>query len=602
MEKNKKSVKMIGEKEIARAEQLLLEYKKGKQTLENRIVDEEKWWKLRHWEATGNSGSSSERPQPTSAWLFNSVANKHADAMDNYPEPNVLPRERQDEEIAKTLSAVLPVIIERNDFESVYSDAWWYKLKHGAVCYGVFWNSTLENGIGDVEITQIDLLNVFWEPGIKDIQDSANLFIVSFADTEQLKIKYPELLDKNSKTTLDVKEYVHDDTIDRSQQTVVVDWYYKKTTEDGRTLLHYCKFVGDTILYASENDSEYKDKGWYEHGLYPVAFDVLYPETDTPAGFGQIAITKDPQMYIDKLNQLLLENAALKCRPRYFVPEDSGINEEELRDLSKTFIHVQGSLSDERLKKFEVDDLAANVINLMNYKIDEMKETSSNRDVSQGSSSSGITSGAAIAALQEAGNKTSRDMILASYRVYTRLMYLVIELIRQFYSDSRTFRITGETGQTEYRDVNRAQLVNVTEDGKIRKPIFDIVIKPQKRSAYSKLSQNELAKELYSMGFFNPQNAEAALAAVDMMDFDGKQKTKDTIERGQTLMRQMEQMQMQMEKMTAIIQKLTGEEIVDGSTGAVMPAERSGQGHSAQKKTYGERLAENARASAMGAE
>ena len=45
-------------------------------------------------------------------------------------------------------------------------------------------------------------------------------------------------------------------------------------------------------------------------------------------------------------------------------------------------------------------------LNVLEMKIDELKETSSNRDVSQGSSSGGVTAAAAIAALQEAGNKT----------------------------------------------------------------------------------------------------------------------------------------------------------------------------------------------------
>lgn len=600
MSERKKMGKVIGEKEIARAADLLLEYKGGKQTLEDRIVDEEKWWKLRHWESSKNKTSDPSRIQPVSAWTFNSIANKHADAMDNYPEPNVLPRERQDEEMAKTLSAVLPVIVERNDFESVYSDAWWYKLKHGAVCFGVFWDSSLENGLGDIKISQIDILNVFWKPGIRDIQESPSVFITSFAEEEQLKLQYPELAEKNPGKNIDIKEYVHDDNIDRSSQAVVVDWYYKKQLADGRTILHFCKFVGDTVLYASENDPVYKDIGWYEHGKYPIEIDVLYPEADTPCGFGQIAVTRDPQMYIDKLNQLLLENAAQQCRPRYFKSKSCGINEEQFLDMSKTFIDVEGSINDERLRRYEGGNLSGDVIDLMTSKIDELKETSSNRDVSSGSSSSGITSGAAIAALQEAGNKTSRDMILSSYRTYTRLMYLVIELIRQFYTETRTFRITGNDGQTDYAELNNRQLsggLGQTE----RKPIFDIVIKPQKRSAYSKLSQNELAKELYGLGFFNPQNAEAALAAIDMMDFDGKQKARDTIEKGQTLLNQMQAMQEQMVKMATIIQAITGKNVLEGETGALLPEEKITAGRSVpSEKSYGERLAENARASVAG--
>ena len=129
-----RSQQMIGQKEIAEAATILQKYKEGKANLENRIVQDEMWWELRHWEAirgrqrTDHDGRA---PEPTSAWLFNSILNKHADAMDNYPEPVVLPRESSDQESAKILSSVLPVVMEYNEYDQVYSDNWWEKLKHG---------------------------------------------------------------------------------------------------------------------------------------------------------------------------------------------------------------------------------------------------------------------------------------------------------------------------------------------------------------------------------------------------------------------------------------------------------------------------------------
>ena len=70
-------------------------------------------------------------PRPTSAWLFNTLMNKHADASDSYPLPAVLPREEKDSSSARMLSDILPAIMERCDFEQTYSDNWWEKLKHG---------------------------------------------------------------------------------------------------------------------------------------------------------------------------------------------------------------------------------------------------------------------------------------------------------------------------------------------------------------------------------------------------------------------------------------------------------------------------------------
>ena len=150
---------VIDKKAIAEATATLKKYKDGKKNLENRIVEEEEWWKLRHWDVI-NNGKKNDRPQPTSAWLFNSLAAKHADMMDNYPEANVLPREQADEQSAKMLSSILPVISERNNYEETYSDAGWYKIKHGVSAKGVFWNTELEDGLGDIDTQFIDMLNI----------------------------------------------------------------------------------------------------------------------------------------------------------------------------------------------------------------------------------------------------------------------------------------------------------------------------------------------------------------------------------------------------------------------------------------------------------
>ena len=77
---------MIGLDEVRGAAQTLKEYKNGKRALENRIVANEQWWKLRHWGQMRGRGAE-DQVEPVSAWLFNTILNKHADAMDNQPEP-----------------------------------------------------------------------------------------------------------------------------------------------------------------------------------------------------------------------------------------------------------------------------------------------------------------------------------------------------------------------------------------------------------------------------------------------------------------------------------------------------------------------------------
>ena len=538
----------IGEAQVKEATGILNEYKRSKANLERRIVENEQWWKMRHWDLIRKTSGSD--PEPASAWLFNSIANKHADAMDNFPEPCILPREDGDRENAKMLSSVIPAILEYNSFEDTYSDVWWYKLKTGTGCYGVFWNSSLEGGLGDIDIRQVDILNVFWEGGVKDIQRSRNLFTVELEDNDYLETVYPFLRGKLGGNGVDIASYMYDDQVDTSSKSAVIDWYYKK---GGR--LHYCKYVGDTVIYASENDPAYADCGYYDHGKYPLVFDTLFVEEGTPCGFGYIDIMKDVQMYIDKLNQIIIKNAMQAGKRRFFISDNAGINEEEFADWSREFVHVSGNIDDRNLREITVSQLDSSIIGILNQKIDELKETSGNRDVSQGGTASGVTAASAIAALQEAGSKLSRDMIKSSYRAFRSINYLVIELIRQFYDESRSFRITGESGDMDFAVFDNRS-IRLNERG--MRPVFDVSVSSQRKSPFSKTAQNELAKQLYSAGMFNPESAVPSLVCLDMMDFEGKSNIVNKVSENSTQAQQMQLLRDRVEKLTEIVNRTYG--------------------------------------------
>lgn len=539
----------IGKEEIKKANQTLENYKKGKANLENQIVENEQWYKLRHWDYLSNKENKKGSVDPVSAWLFNNIANKHADAMDSFPAPNILPREETDKQEAKMLSSIVPVILEQNDYETTYSDVWNDKLKNGTGIYGCFWNSSKLNGLGDIDIRDIDILNLFWEPGIKDIQKSRNIFHIELVDNDVLSDTYPQLKGKLGTATFNVKSYVYDDTVDTSEKSVVVDWYYKKYS-GGKTLLHYVKYVNDDVLFATENDPDFVDRGFYDHGLYPFVFDVLFPVKGTPAGFGYVNIAKSPQEYIDRLDKSILQNAFANTKPRFFIRDDGSVNESEYADFTNDFVHVKGSISEGSIAPILGTGLSSIYVDIRNNKIEELKETTGNRDVSTGGTG-GVTAAAAIAAMQEAGSKLSRDANRKSYGVHRKLILMVIELIRQFYNHSRCFRIIGENGAEEYvRYMNKgivlqSQGTEMGVDMGYRLPLFDVEVTAQKQSPYSKLSQNELALQLFNAGFFNPQIADQALACLDMMDFDRKQFIMQKISQNGTLYQQLITLQQQ---------------------------------------------------------
>lgn len=556
-----KPTEVIGKKEIQKATATLQNYKKGKASLESRIIENEQWWKLRHWDYIRKNEKGTI--EPASGWLFNSVANKHADAMDNFPAPNILPREQGDEQEAKTLTSIIPVILEENDFERTYSKTWWSKLKAGTGVYGAFWNSKKLNGLGDVEIKRVDLLNLFYKPGITDFQDSKNVFYIRLVDNDTLEAVYPQLRGKLSTPSITVSEYAYDDAVDTSNKSVVVDWYYKKNTGE-KTVLHFVKFVNDEVLFATENDKEFRENGLYDHGKYPFIFDPLYTVEGSPAGFGVIDIGKSAQKYIDKMNSAILTNALVNAQPRVFARTDGGLNEKEYLNPEKPIVHVN-SMSEDVIRAVDTKPLSDIYVSVFDRKIEEIKETTGNRDVANGGTTSGVTAASAIAAMQEASGKLSRDMLKQSYTAYKELVFMIIELVRQFYSTPRCFRIIGENGAYSFESFSNQGIVPQMQGGNefgvetgYRVPEFDIEVTAQKASPYSKMAQNELALQFYNLGFFLPQNADQSLACLEMMDFDRKEKIIQKVQQNGTLLQMVQSMQAQIQKLSEIINVQTG--------------------------------------------
>ena len=548
----------IGKEQVQKATEILRKYKEGKANLEKKIIENEQWYKMRHWEQMRDK---QDDVQPSSAWLFNCIANKHADAMDNFPSPNVLPREKGDKGEAEMLSSIIPVVLDQCGFEKTYSDVWNYKLKSGTGVYGVYWDKNKHNGLGDISIKKIDIINLFWQSGITNIQDSRNVFNVELVDNDLLINQYPQLSGTLGQGTIDLSKYVYDDAVETTEKSAVVDWYYKKQS-NGKTILHYCKYVNDTVLFATENSPDFVERGLYDHSKYPFIFDVLFQIEGTPAGFGYIDVGKDNQAYIDRINQAIMKNTLVNAKPRYLSRMDGGINEKEFADTTIDIVHYTGNIDD--ILPINAGSLNATYLNVLNSKIDELKETTGNRDVSQGGTTGGVTSASGLAAQMEAGSKLSRDANKQAYRAYREMIEMVIELIRQFYTIERKFRIIGENGTerfVSYKNTNiqpQEQGTDMGMDMGYRVPMFDIEITAQKQSPYSKMSQNDLALQFYQAGFFNPQLADQALACLDMMDFDRKHFVMQKIAQNGTMFQQMMMMQQQMLAMAQQLDALTG--------------------------------------------
>ena len=219
----------------------------------------------------------------------------------------------------------------------------------------------------------------------------------------------------------------------------------------------------------------------------------------------------------------------------------------EYADWTRPFVHTNGNLGADSIAPIRVPTLDSVYVAVLQNKVAEMKETAGNRDVMSGGTAGGVTAATAIAALQEAGGKLSRNMIDDGYQAFAQVMTLCIELVRQFYSAPRQFRLLGRGAEREFRMFdNGGMQPKALALGGYRVPEFDLEIAAQDETPYKTMEYNQLALQLFQMGFFRADMAEQALRCLELMEFKNKDQLASVIRQGQQRTRQVAWLQRQL--------------------------------------------------------
>lgn len=500
----------VSKKLIENAIDSLREYKADKEPLVSRIRDNERFYRASYSRTCDALNSHMVCDTP---FIFSSIENARADAVDNFPSVNILAREPQGSHAAELLSKIVPAQLEISGFKRTFKDNVREKLKYGTAIYGVFYN----DNTGDIDIKGVNILDVYVDMHISDIQESKFLFISAAVENSLLAKNYPDFAELFSG---DAEVESISDGYRLRDRTTVVDCYYKTT--DGH--VHMMKLCKDRVIAATEDMHGYEN-GLYTHGMYPVVFDTLYPSEGCPFGFGMLDIAKTVQTEINKLDAAITENIMCSSKPRYLAKRSGAIDERELCDMSRHIVHYEGD--PDSVKPIDTSDINEFFLTHREYKKDELKEILGNRDFQQGSTYGGVTAASAIETLRQTGEKRSRAMINDTYDSYRNIIYMMLELMRQFFEGERYFRIRDELGQEMFAEFNNSLMfTKMWEDRNImHRPLaFDIDVVAQKESPYARESANNTLMSFWQGGMFEPGNTQAAIIALKNMNFDGKEK------------------------------------------------------------------------------
>lgn len=533
------------------AYKLFKEFYERTQPFRDKCKENDEYWKANHW---FNKKVSPQEPQPVTPILFSTIESMLADIMDNFPTAVILPVEPGDEAVAKDLSDIVPSILQRRNFKETFRKNKRSMLKKGASVTEVMWDKDLYNGLGDINVINWDIRNFLWDVKCEDIQEGRACFKFAWHTLSWFKQHYPDKYqyikkDEFTRDGYDVDGVLVDSNDD--EYLLMEYWYKKYNPETGSVSVHMAKLAGRTILERSEDTSP---DGIYEHGKYPFIIDAPYQFEDQPVGLGVIDIFKSLQDHIDKLDQIILKNALMSGKMRLLISRTSGLDKNEVLDWGNEIL--EGDRVDANaVRWFQAAPLNQYILQHFNEKISAIKEESGQNQFTRGEGGKSVTAASAIIALQEAGNKRTRMVIESVYDGFSRMVMMVIDLIKEFYTETRRFRIAGAADTEDHvTEINSDMLRYETnpdtgepmtdEEGNILEKYteFDVKVSAQVQSPYKSMYQNDLAIQLRQLGVTNE------IETLELMDFEGKDKiismVKKRVARDEELAMQMQQMQM----------------------------------------------------------
>ncbi len=494
---------MQEEEFVTQSEALFNRYYENTKAFRQKCADNENFWKSDHW---ASKPQKPNEPYPSVPALFSAIENLHSEIMDSYPEAMILPYGKEDEPLAKTLSSIIEITLERCSFPSKYRKEMLRLLKRGVCCFSVVWNSALSSGYGDIEIVPWDMRYLLWDTTREDIQSGENVFKFSYYSPQWFESHYPHkyrlIAESRDKSTL-TSSYGNDSIL------LIERWYKKYDPATGKTLVHMAKLAGGVLLEWSERDPSLAETGIYADGLYPFVLIPLYEVDDSPVGMGMIDVFKSEQEYIDMLDRAILKNTLMSGKIRLLKDTRCNIPKEKLADWNEDVL--EGSdISERSIRWIQPASISPMASQHLSFKIDALKRDSGQTDITRGEYDTGVTAASAIIALQNAASKRTRNVIGRIYDGYIRIIHMIISRISQFYDDTRVVHISGENGIIAQYYIPPQMPID---------PLFsfDIKVKARKKNMYEVTYNNELAEKLFNSGVISAQDM------LELMNFEGKE-------------------------------------------------------------------------------
>ncbi len=127
----------------------------------------------------------------------------------------------------------------------------------------------------------------------------------------------------------------------------------------------------------------------------------------------------------------------------------------------------------------------------------------------------------------------------------------------------RQFRLLGKKGVEFASFDNRSLRTRALLMGGYRVPEFDLEVSAQNETPYKTMEYNQLALQLFQMGFFRSDMAEQALRCLELMEFKNKDALTEVIREGQKETKQRAWLTEALRRTVAMLDKVQGSHLAE---------------------------------------
>ena len=506
----------------------------------------------------GLSQDERSRTAPVSNTLNSCIDNVIADQMDNMPEAQLIPEREETARCAEEMTDVVSYVLYQAGWPGKYQRLMEDAAVTGTGVAEVLWDEDADGGEGMASVIVWHPEDIYPDPMYENIQDGRAIFKTIHTTVAWVEEHYPQakgFVREDEYTQEEERSLVLAPEGDR-KVTLIEYWYKRYDAEKNRCRVHMAQMAGGALLTSTETDygvprkGEYRD-GVYAHGLYPFTFYRYREVYGSPFGTGLVHDYKDTQDAIDRYQKYIDDNARFSSIQRTYVRKNSGINADDVADLSKTIIEWEGNDIREVMQTTQASPLNNQVYQMMVYLTDAMKQDSGQNQFARGEGGLGVTAATAIQALQEAGGKITRWHTTQFKDAFRDMIEQVLWVLSEYMEPGRKLRIVGGWDSTGNMKDRLIELLAPGAQGdRLPKPPYTVRVQVQKNNPLVLQAQNELLTQAAQVcaQYGEPLPPETFIRL--LQGYPNKSSVLRAVQENSKMQAQMQQMAAQVEALT----------------------------------------------------